>query len=254
MHRPPDVTVRVNTRGGTDRLSRVLSPLSGIATRATRALRGLLVVGAVGIAATNISPASRHTRPRPGPPSRPATSPPTWAYGWTLPFLIRDGDSKYADAFDAVFQAGDIEVIKTPARAPKASAHCERVIGILRREVLDHMLILGEGHARQVLAVYQRHYNAHRPHRARRQLPPQAHGQPPPALIPASCKVLRTRLLGRCDQRVHICLLNRSGDYSSTRRLSCAVSTSVVSKRYADTPGHSVARTTGPGGGVVRGS
>ncbi|GAA2360906.1 integrase [Streptomyces violaceusniger] len=114
----------------------------------------------------------------------------------SLRFLIRDRDSKYTDAFDAVFQAEDIEIIKTPVRAPKANAHCERVIGTLRRDVLDHILILGEGHWRQVLAVYQRHYNTHRPHRARCQLPLQAHGQPPPVLEPASRRVLRTRVLG----------------------------------------------------------
>ncbi|MET7938367.1 integrase core domain-containing protein [Streptomyces sp. NPDC005322] len=114
----------------------------------------------------------------------------------SLRFLIRDRDSKYTDAFDAVFQAEDIEIIKTPVRAPKANAHCERLIGTLRREVLDHILILGEGHACHVRATYQRHYNAHRPHRARCQLPPQVHGQPPPVLEPASRKVLRTRVLG----------------------------------------------------------
>ncbi|CAM5253035.1 hypothetical protein SANTM175S_05656 [Streptomyces antimycoticus] len=73
----------------------------------------------------------------------------------SLRFLIRDRDSKYTDAFDAVFQAENIEIIKTPIRAPKANAHCERMIGTFRREVLDHMLILGEAHARQVLATYQ---------------------------------------------------------------------------------------------------
>ena len=114
----------------------------------------------------------------------------------SLRFLIRDRDNKYTNAFDAVFQAEDIEIIKTPVRAPKANGHCERVIGTLRREVLDHTLILGEAHARQVLAAYQRHYNAHRPHRARCQLPPQAHGQPPTVLEPTSRKVLRTRVLG----------------------------------------------------------
>ncbi|MFI0776339.1 integrase core domain-containing protein [Streptomyces sp. NPDC021212] len=106
----------------------------------------------------------------------------------SLRFLIRDRDSKYTDAFGAVFQAEDIEIIKTPARAPKVNAHCERAIGTLRREVLDHILILREDHARQVLATYQRHYNAHCPHRARCQLPPQVHKQPPLVLKPASRK------------------------------------------------------------------
>ncbi|MEU5031998.1 hypothetical protein [Streptomyces milbemycinicus] len=56
--------------------------------------------------------------------------------------------------------------------------------------------MLGQAHARHVLATYQRHYNAHRPHRARHQLPPQAHEQPPPVLKPISRRVLRTRILG----------------------------------------------------------
>ncbi|WP_369393061.1 integrase core domain-containing protein [Streptomyces sp. CG1] len=113
-----------------------------------------------------------------------------------LRFLIRDRDSKYTEAFDAVFHAEDIEIIKTPVRAPRANAHCGRVIGTLRREVLDHVLILGEAHARQVLAEYERHYNAHRPHRARSQLPPEAHQQPPQVRAPADRRVLRTRILG----------------------------------------------------------
>ncbi|MGW7005557.1 integrase core domain-containing protein [Streptomyces sp. NPDC054933] len=113
----------------------------------------------------------------------------------SLRFLLRDRDSKYTDAFDAVFWAEDIEIIKTPVRAPKANAHCERVIGTLRREVLDHVLILGEAHARHVLAEYQRHYNAHRPHRARSQLPPEAQGHPPPVHASTSRRVLRTRVL-----------------------------------------------------------
>ncbi|MFC0112179.1 integrase core domain-containing protein [Kibdelosporangium aridum] len=114
----------------------------------------------------------------------------------SLRFLIRDRDSRYTTAFDTVFQAEDIEIVKTPVRAPKANAHCERVIGTLRREVLDHILILGEAHARQVLAEYQRHYNAHRPHRARSQLPPDTHEQPPPIHASDSRSVLRTRVLG----------------------------------------------------------
>jgi putative transposase len=57
------------------------------------------------------------------------------------------------------------------------NAHCERVIRTLRSEVCDHVLILNETHARQVLAEYQRRYNQHRPHQARQQRPPELHQQ-----------------------------------------------------------------------------
>lgn len=113
----------------------------------------------------------------------------------SLRFLLRDRDGKYGAAFDAVFEAEELDVIKSAARAPRMNAHCERVIGSIRREVLDHVLILNEAHARQVLAAYQQHHNEHRPHQARNQLPPNAHEQPAATNID-SPRLLRTRLLG----------------------------------------------------------
>ena len=60
-------------------------------------------------------------------------------------FLIRDRDSKFTAAFDAVFTGADIRIIRTPVRAPRANAIAERFIGTLRRECLDHMLITRPG-------------------------------------------------------------------------------------------------------------
>ena len=60
-------------------------------------------------------------------------------------FLIRDRDSKFTAAFDAVFTGADIRIIRTPVRAPRANAIAERFIGTLRRECLDHLLITGLG-------------------------------------------------------------------------------------------------------------
>jgi transposase InsO family protein len=87
-------------------------------------------------------------------------------------FLIRDRDSKFTAAFDAVFTGNGARVIKTPVRSPRANSFAERYVGTLRRECLDHVLIHGEQHLRNILAEYSRHYNEHRPHQSREQRPP----------------------------------------------------------------------------------
>jgi putative transposase len=58
------------------------------------------------------------------------------------------------------------------------NAICERVIGTLRRELLDRILILNERHLALVLRQYVAHYNGHRPHQSRRQQPPEIETQP----------------------------------------------------------------------------
>ena len=87
-------------------------------------------------------------------------------------FLIRDRDSKFTAAFDAVFTGNGARVIKTPVRSPRANSFAERYVGTLRHECLDHVLIHGEQHLRNILAEYTRHYNEHRPHQSREQRPP----------------------------------------------------------------------------------
>jgi len=58
----------------------------------------------------------------------------------------RDRDTKYTAAFDEVFGAESIQVIKTPPWAPRANAIGARIVGALRRELLDRILILSERH------------------------------------------------------------------------------------------------------------
>jgi putative transposase len=77
-----------------------------------------------------------------------------------------------------------------------SNAICERIIGTLRREVLNRLLIVNEHHLRQVLAEYLRHYNTARPHRALGQLTPaRAHTRPPEINL-AEHRIRRKQVLG----------------------------------------------------------
>jgi putative transposase len=112
-------------------------------------------------------------------------------------FLIRDRDSKFTTAFDAVFAGADVRIIRSPVRAPRANAIAERFIGTLRRECLDHNLITGPRHLDVVLREYLQHFNTHRPHRSLDQRPP-AGGIPP-----GSGTAIRVLRRDRLDGLVH---------------------------------------------------
>jgi putative transposase len=70
------------------------------------------------------------------------------------------------------------------------------MIGTLRREVLDRLLILGEHHLRQVLTEDLAHYNTARPHRTLGQLPPDQANTPPLPINLAEHRVRRKPVLG----------------------------------------------------------
>jgi putative transposase len=59
-------------------------------------------------------------------------------------FLIRDRDSKFTDAFDAVLASAGIRVLRIPPQAPKANAFAERWIGSVRRECTDRLPIFSQ--------------------------------------------------------------------------------------------------------------
>ena len=117
-------------------------------------------------------------------------------------FLIRDRDSKFTATFDAVFTGADIAIIRTPVRAPRANAIAERFIGTLRRECLDHLLIIGPRHLAAVLREYLEHYNTHRPHRSLQQQPPA--GPTPPRSSAAVRPLRRDKLGGLVHEYLHV--------------------------------------------------
>jgi putative transposase len=98
----------------------------------------------------------------------------------TVRFLIRDRAGLFTGSVDVVFTAEGIRVLASPPQAPGANAIYERVIGTLRRELLDRLLVVNEQHLRRVLTEYLMHYNTARPHRSLDQLTPaQADTCPP---------------------------------------------------------------------------
>jgi putative transposase len=80
-------------------------------------------------------------------------------------FLIRDRDEKFGATFDRVARGGGAREIKTAVRAPNMNPVGERFIGSLRREALDHvLLLLDDQHLENVARQYVRYFNKARPH------------------------------------------------------------------------------------------
>jgi transposase InsO family protein len=85
-------------------------------------------------------------------------------WGEAPKYLIHDRDSKYGQRFSAVAASSRIKELKTPFQAPKANAYCERFIGSLKRECLDHMLVLQRDQLHRRVTEFVDYYNHSRPH------------------------------------------------------------------------------------------
>jgi transposase InsO family protein len=80
-------------------------------------------------------------------------------------FLIHDRDSIFSAELDEEIKSSfGVRVLRTPVRAPKANAYCERLVGTVRRECLDFIIPLNERHLRRTLRSWVAHYNKGRPH------------------------------------------------------------------------------------------
>jgi len=111
------------------------------------------------------------------------------AYGQGPKYLIRDRDSKFGPSFARVAATSGIKILKTPYHTPRANAICERFLGSVRGECLDHLLILHEKQLQRVLNAYVDYFNRARPHQGIKQQIPEPPLKPLPP-DPTSGKVL----------------------------------------------------------------
>ena len=121
-------------------------------------------------------------------------------------FLIRDRGSNFTASFDAIFQATGTRILLTAVQAPRMNAICERLVGTLRRELLDRVLILGGQHLHAVLTEYQAHYNTSRPHQGiAQQVPDDEHDGPRATVTDIDTQQIRRRpaLNGLINEYTH---------------------------------------------------
>ena len=114
-------------------------------------------------------------------------------WGKGAEYLIRDRGSKYGSLFSSVAKSTGMKVLKTPVRAPKANAICERFTGSLRRGCLDHMPTLHSNQLHRTVRAYVDYCNRFSPH--------QGIGQRVPAQYPRTCpaspgRIIATPVLG----------------------------------------------------------
>ena len=110
-------------------------------------------------------------------------------------YLLRDRDSIFKDAFDAVFAAAGIEIKKSAPQSPKMNAFAERWVKTVRAECTDRMLIVSDRHLRVVLEQYVEHYNSGRTHQGQGLNLRAPLDNPDLIPFPAQ-RITRTRILG----------------------------------------------------------
>lgn len=86
-------------------------------------------------------------------------------------YLLLDRDKKFTREFEQILEAGGVEMKRLGLRAPNLNAYAERWVQSVRRECLDHFIVLGEEHLRHLVTEYVDYYNRRRPHQALRNWP-----------------------------------------------------------------------------------
>jgi putative transposase len=104
-----------------------------------------------------------------------------------------------------VFTAEGTRILASPPQAPRANAICEPIIGTLRRELPDRLLIVNEQHLHRVLTEYLMHYNTARPHRSPGQLnPAQTATCPPEPVNLAEHRIHPKQILGGLTHEYYV--------------------------------------------------
>src|SRR5215475_3683993 len=116
-------------------------------------------------------------------------------------FVIHDRDSIFSADVDKSLTNLGVRVLRTPVRAPKANAVCERLGGSLRRECLDFLLPFNERHLQMTIRDWAIHYNRGRPHSALGPGLPEPNQREVPASdhrhkMPSGYRVVKTSVLG----------------------------------------------------------
>jgi putative transposase len=97
-------------------------------------------------------------------------------------YLLRDRDQIYCEEFSKRIAGMEIEEVVTAARSPWQSLFVERLIGSIRRECLDHVIVLGESHLRHILKSYFEYYHKSRTHLSLAKDAPEPRAKQPPEL------------------------------------------------------------------------
>jgi putative transposase len=119
-------------------------------------------------------------------------------YGQSPNYLMRDRDGKFGSCFARVAATSGIKMLTTPYHAPRTNAICERFLGSVRRECLDHLFILQEKQLHRFLPASVQYFNRVRPHQGITQQIPERYGEPVPPDHDGG-KILSFPVLGGLD-------------------------------------------------------
>jgi len=116
-------------------------------------------------------------------------------------YLIRDRDSIFGDEARCCLTSLGIEEVVTAPRSPWQNPYCERLVGTLRRECLDHVIVLNECHLRRIISSYLNYYHHSRPHRG------LGHNAPVPRAVepPERGRIVAEPMVGGLHHRYRRC-------------------------------------------------